>query len=73
MVESSRQWPESGLVVQMPCSPVTLCRDLRRLRPLSYPDSHVILICFAIDDPDSLANVQEKVLFLNEDDLTYTD
>ena len=32
-----------------------------RLRPLSYPDSHVILICFAIDSPDSLENVQEKV------------
>jgi Ras homolog gene family, member A len=32
-----------------------------RLRPLSYPDSHVILICFAMDSPDSLDNVQEKV------------
>ncbi|RCI12822.1 hypothetical protein L249_0391 [Ophiocordyceps polyrhachis-furcata BCC 54312] len=36
--------------------------DYDRLRPLSYPDSHVILICFAIDSPDSLDNVQEKVL-----------
>ena len=35
--------------------------SLSRLRPLSYPDSHVILICFAIDSPDSLDNVQEKV------------
>ena len=34
--------------------------DWDRLRPLSYPDSHVILICFAIDHPDSLANVWEK-------------
>jgi Ras family protein A len=34
--------------------------DYDRLRPLSYPDSHVILICFAIDQPDSLDNVQEK-------------
>jgi Ras family len=31
-----------------------------RIRPISYPDSHVILICFAIDDPVSLDNVQEK-------------
>ncbi|KIL57174.1 hypothetical protein M378DRAFT_46146, partial [Amanita muscaria Koide BX008] len=31
-----------------------------QLRPLSYPDSHVILICFGIDDPDSLGDVQEK-------------
>jgi Ras family protein A len=35
--------------------------DYERLRPLNYPDSHVILICFAIDSPDSFDNVQEKV------------
>jgi small GTP-binding protein len=35
--------------------------DYDRLRPLSYPDTHVILICFAVDSPDSLDNVQEKV------------
>jgi len=35
--------------------------DYDRLRPLSYPDSHVILICFAVDSPDSLDNVTEKV------------
>ncbi|KAK4252039.1 P-loop containing nucleoside triphosphate hydrolase protein [Corynascus novoguineensis] len=34
--------------------------DYDRLRPLSYPDSHVILICFAVDSPDSLDNVGEK-------------
>ena len=39
--------------------------DYDRLRPLSYPDSHVILICFAIDSPDSLDNVQEKVCSLS--------
>ena len=32
-----------------------------RIRPLAYPDSHVILICFNIANPDSLDNVQEKV------------
>jgi len=32
-----------------------------RLRPLSYPDSHIVLICFAVDSPDFLDNVQEKV------------
>ncbi|KAG8737055.1 GTP-binding protein Rho1 [Ceratobasidium sp. 414] len=35
--------------------------DYHRLRPLSYPDSHVILICFSIVDPDSLDDVKEKV------------
>ncbi|ODQ78419.1 hypothetical protein BABINDRAFT_162649 [Babjeviella inositovora NRRL Y-12698] len=34
--------------------------DYDRLRPLSYPDSNVILICFSIDLPDSLENVKEK-------------
>ncbi|EGD75618.1 Rho1 GTPase [Salpingoeca rosetta] len=34
--------------------------DYDRLRPLSYPDTNVLLICFAIDNPDSLENVPEK-------------
>ena len=34
--------------------------DYDRLRPLSYPESHVILMCFAVDSPDSLENVLEK-------------
>ncbi|KAJ7738830.1 P-loop containing nucleoside triphosphate hydrolase protein [Mycena maculata] len=35
-------------------------QEYRRLRPLAFPDAHVILICFAVDNPDSLDNVQEK-------------
>ena len=35
--------------------------DYDSLRPLAYPDSHMILICFALDSPDSLDNVLEKV------------
>ncbi|KAI8884419.1 small GTPase-binding protein [Backusella circina FSU 941] len=34
--------------------------DYDRLRPLSYPNTSVTLLCFAIDSPDSLDNVQEK-------------
>jgi len=34
--------------------------DYDRLRPLSYPDSDVILICFSVDNRDSLENVTEK-------------
>ena len=34
--------------------------DYDRLRPLSYPDTDVILMCFSIDNPDSLANTLEK-------------
>lgn len=31
--------------------------DYDRLRPLSYPDTDVILMCFSIDSPDSLGEV----------------
>lgn len=34
--------------------------DYDRLRPLSYPDTNVILMCFSIDSTDSLENVKEK-------------
>ena len=35
--------------------------DYNRVRPLSYPDSHVVLICFGIDNPTSFDNVRENV------------
>nr|XP_006001153.1 PREDICTED: rho-related GTP-binding protein RhoB-like [Latimeria chalumnae] len=31
-----------------------------RLRPLSYPDSNVILTCFSVENPVSLENIPEK-------------
>jgi len=34
--------------------------DYDRLRPLSYPDTDVILMCFSIDSTDSLENLAEK-------------
>uniref|UniRef100_V9L3L6 Rho-related GTP-binding protein RhoB n=1 Tax=Callorhinchus milii TaxID=7868 RepID=V9L3L6_CALMI len=34
--------------------------DYDRLRPLSYPDTNVILVCFSLDTPDSLRNIPEK-------------
>lgn len=33
-----------------------------RLHPLSYPETDVILICFAVDYPTSMLNVQDKWL-----------
>lgn len=49
--------------------------DYDRLRPLSYPDTDVILMCFSIDSPDSLGRdwglrghlglPQDLVLLLN--------
>ncbi|KAH8824492.1 small GTPase Cdc42 [Flagelloscypha sp. PMI_526] len=34
--------------------------DYDRLRPLSYPSTDVVLICFSISEPSSLENVAEK-------------
>jgi len=34
--------------------------DYEQLRPLSYPNTDVIVICFSIDNRDSLANVSLK-------------
>ncbi|KAJ7629901.1 P-loop containing nucleoside triphosphate hydrolase protein, partial [Mycena rosella] len=31
-----------------------------RLRALSYPDTHAVLICFAVDRVEALDNVYEK-------------
>ncbi|CAG2182777.1 unnamed protein product, partial [Oppiella nova] len=34
--------------------------DFDRLRPLSYPDTDVLLLCFSIVSPDSLSNVFDR-------------
>lgn len=34
--------------------------DYDRLRPLSYPETNVFLICFAVNSPTSFQNVREK-------------
>ncbi|KAK6465271.1 small GTPase superfamily [Scheffersomyces coipomensis] len=34
--------------------------EFDRLRSLSYADTHCIMLCFSIDSPDSLENVQSK-------------
>ena len=48
--------------------PFTLClfdtagqEDYDRLRPLSYPQTNVFLICFSVVAPGSFENVKEKV------------
>lgn len=38
--------------------------DYDRLRPLSYPDTDVILMCFSIDSPDSLGETVSFILFV---------
>jgi Ras family protein A len=34
--------------------------DYDRMRSLIYPDSDVIVMCFGIDDPDSLKNIHKR-------------
>ncbi|XP_063050683.1 cdc42 homolog [Engraulis encrasicolus] len=34
--------------------------DYDRLRPLSYPQTDVFLLCFAVDSPESFQNISEK-------------
>jgi Rho family, other len=50
-----------GKVVEIALWDTAGQEEYDRLRPLSYPESHVILIVFSIDFPVSLANVQDKV------------
>lgn len=37
--------------------------DYDRLRPLSYPQTDVFLVCFSVVSPASFENVKEKVWF----------
>lgn len=32
-----------------------------RLRPLSYPETDIVIMCFAVDYPPSLHNIEDKV------------
>lgn len=36
--------------------------DYDRLRPLSYPQTDVFLVCFSVVSPSSFENVKEKVM-----------
>lgn len=35
--------------------------EFDRLRSLSYAETHVVMICFSVDNPISLENVESKV------------
>lgn len=49
-----------GKAVQLALWDTAGQEEYERLRPLSYSKSHVVLIAFAIDTPDSLENVTVK-------------
>ena len=52
--------PPNNTPVQLALWDTAGQEDFDRLRPLCYPDSDVILICFSLDNYDSLENVVEK-------------
>ncbi|KAI9299283.1 small GTPase superfamily, partial [Cunninghamella echinulata] len=51
-----------GRVIELALWDTAGQEEYDRLRPLSYPETNVILICFAIDQPTSFANVQDRWL-----------
>ena len=55
------QVPFEGKEVELALWDTAGQEEYDRLRPLSYPESDVILIVFSVDFPTSLANVTDKV------------
>ena len=53
---------DSNKVVELALWDTAGQEEFDRLRPLSYNNVGVLLICFAIDYPTSLENVTDKVL-----------
>ena len=50
-----------GKIVQIAFWDSASQEECDRLRPLSYLDSHAVLIVFSVDSPESFENIQEKV------------
>lgn len=53
----------SGKTVELALWDTAGQEEYDRLRPLSYPETDVLFVCFAIDSPHSLENVLDKVAF----------
>lgn len=51
----------SGKLVELALWDTAGQEEYDRLRPLSYPETDLIFVCFAIDCPNSLENVMDKV------------
>jgi Ras homolog gene family, member A len=49
-----------GIHTELALSDTAGQEDYDRLRPLSYPDAHAIIISFAIDSPDLLVQLRKK-------------
>ena len=51
----------TGKIVELALWDTAGQEEYDRLRPLSYPETDLIFVCFAIDCPNSLDNVLDKV------------
>lgn len=52
---------QSGKMVELALWDTAGQEEYDRLRPLSYPETDLLFVCFAIDCPASLENVMDKV------------
>lgn len=57
--------PPTGKIVELALWDTAGQEEYDRLRPLSYPETDLIFVCFAIDCPNSLENVMDKVCTRN--------
>jgi len=53
--------PRSGKMLELALWDTAGQEEYDRLRPLSYPETDLLFVCFAIDCPNSLDNVLDKV------------
>ena len=53
--------PPTGKMVELALWDTAGQEEYDRLRPLSYPETDILFVCFAIDCPNSLENVMDKV------------
>ena len=53
----------SGKTVELALWDTAGQEEYDRLRPLSYPETDLLFVCFAIDCPNSLENVMDKVCY----------
>lgn len=54
---------DTGKIVELALWDTAGQEDYDRLRPLSYPETDVVLICFAINLRTSFTNVQDRVKY----------
>ncbi|KAF2103125.1 ras-domain-containing protein [Rhizodiscina lignyota] len=52
--------PPTGKIVELALWDTAGQEEYDRLRPLSYPETDLVFVCFAIDCPNSLENVMDK-------------